>query len=80
MIKTKKPTQPVYPDGMDIVFKYKCPHCQADNTMLATAQPALAQCGACGLFFPIVPIDGKSLQYIKIMLANGKAAVDPDFL
>ena len=41
---------------------------------------AMARCDACGKAFPIVPVDAKSVQYVRLMLANGKAAVDPDFL
>ena len=39
----------------------------------------MAQCDACGRPFPIVPVDERSVQYIKLMLNNGRAAVDPDF-
>ena len=47
--------------------------------LLSPTQPAMAQCDACGRPFPIVPVDERSVQYIKLMLNNGRAAVDPDF-
>jgi hypothetical protein len=40
----------------------------------------MAQCDACRKNFPIVPVDERALRYYKIMLAGGKAAIDPDFL
>jgi hypothetical protein len=40
----------------------------------------MAQCDACGRAFPIVPVEESSVRFMKIMLANGRAAVDPDFL
>jgi hypothetical protein len=40
----------------------------------------MAQCDACRNSFPIVPVDDRALRYFKIILAGGKAAIDPDFL
>ena len=37
-------------------------------------------CDVCRQKFPIVPVDASTVQFIKLMLADGPAAVDPDFL
>lgn len=40
----------------------------------------MVRCPGCGQPFPIIPVDEHGLQYVRIMLADGKAAADPDFL
>ena len=29
---------------------------------------------------PVIPADAKAVEFVKIMMANGKAGIDPDFL
>lgn len=79
MAEKGRPQQPVPPDGMEILFFYQCPRCGRHVPLVSPTQPAMAQCDACGKPFPIVPVDERSLHYVRIMLAGGKAAVDPDF-
>ncbi len=40
----------------------------------------MVSCDNCGFSFPIIPVDEHGLHYVRIMLAGGKAAADPDFL
>ena len=40
----------------------------------------MIRCPACGQNFPILPVDEHGLHYVRIMLAEGRAAADPDFL
>ena len=80
MKTSQKPQTPVHPEGMEILFFYPCPHCGRHVPQVNPVTPQLANCDACGQSFPIVPIDARSLHYVRIMLANGRAAVDPDFL
>lgn len=68
------------PFGMELSFFYTCPNCGRRTALAAPTQPALAQCESCGIPFPIVPVDAQTVQFIKIMLADGRAAVDPDFV
>lgn len=79
MSAKQRPQRPVAPEGMEILFFYPCPHCGRHVPLLNPVQPALAQCDACKQGFPIMPVDERSLHYMRIMLANGRAAVDPDF-
>ncbi|MEG1609672.1 MAG: hypothetical protein RR014_03675 [Bilophila sp.] len=79
MSTPKRPVQPVQPCGMELIFFYRCPSCGRKITTLSPTQPAMAPCEACGTPFPIVPVDERTIQFIKIMLAEGRAAVDPDF-
>ncbi len=74
-----RPAQPVAPESMELVFYYKCPQCGRRNPLIAPTQPALTRCEACGNIFPVMPVDERTVHYVKIMLANGRAAVDPDF-
>ncbi|QJT07874.1 hypothetical protein [Oceanidesulfovibrio marinus] len=80
MKKNDKPLTPVKPSSMELVFFYPCPFCQRQVPLIGPTQPTMAQCDACKGHFPIVPVDDKSIQFVKIMLANGRAGVDPDFL
>lgn len=72
--------RPVGPDGMELVFFYPCPHCGRRMTVASPTQPAMIPCNACHKSFPILPVDERSLRFIRIMLHNGLAAVDPDFI
>ena len=76
---SQRPVQPVSPSGMEVLFIYECPSCGRQVGLLSPTQPAMAHCDVCGVPFPIVPVDERGVQYIKLMLNNGRAAVDPDF-
>ncbi len=76
----KKPVTPVRPTGMEIIFLYPCPFCQREVPLIAPTRPAMAQCDACRKSFPIVPVDERGLRFMKIILAQGRASIDPDFL
>ncbi|MFW5836758.1 MAG: hypothetical protein ACOCVM_02025 [Desulfovibrionaceae bacterium] len=80
MSEPRKPITPVKPKSMEVVYIYPCPYCEREVPQLAPFQPAMAQCDACGRTFPIVPVEESSVRFMKIMLANGQAAVDSDFL
>jgi hypothetical protein len=80
MAEPKKPTQPVKPSGMEILLFYPCPNCERQVPLIGPTQPSMAQCDACRAQFPIVPADERTIQFIKLMLANGRAGIDPDFL
>ncbi len=80
MAESKKPLTPVKPAGMELIFLYPCPHCNREVPLIAPSRPAMAQCDACRENFPIVPVDDRTIRYMKTNLAGGKAAIDPDFL
>ena len=71
---------PVKPDGMEIVFYYPCPSCGRKVPLVAPSQPAMAVCDSCNIQFPVVPADTRSVEFIKTMLNQGKAGIDPDFI
>lgn len=75
-----RPLEPVAPDALEMVFFYPCPFCQQRTAVAAPTQPGMIQCRHCGKEFPVVPVDRRSIQYVQIMLAGGRAAADPDFL
>ena len=75
----QRPPQPILPESMELVFYYRCPACGYRNPLISPTQPTMTRCGACGQPFPVIPVDERSVHYVKIMLANGRAAVDPDF-
>ncbi len=76
----KKPLTPIKPMGMELVFLYPCPQCGQAVPVASPVKPALAQCAACRARFPIVPVDERSVDFVKLMTAGGKAAIDPDFV
>lgn len=76
----KKPLTPVKPAGMEIIFLYPCPHCSREVPLISPSRPAMAQCDACRENFPIVPVDDRTMRYMKLVLAGGKAGIDPDFI
>lgn len=80
MRKQEKPIAPVKPSGMELVFLYICPHCGAELPLLAPTTPMMTRCSACERVFPVVPVEEKSVNFIKIMLGNGVSAVDADFI
>ncbi len=78
--KKGRPLTPVAPDGMEILFFYPCPRCGKHIAVPSPTEPRMIVCDSCRQSFPIIPVDEHSVQYIRIMLAGGKAAADPDFL
>ncbi|BBD07852.1 hypothetical protein [Desulfovibrio ferrophilus] len=80
MADKKKPITPVKPAGMEIICFYTCPFCERDVPMMAPTQPTMARCDSCQNNFPVVPVDERGIRFFKMMTANGRAAVDSDFL
>lgn len=76
----RKPLTPVKPTGAELVFMYPCPHCGREVPVLAPLKPTMAVCDACRGKYPIVPVDERTVRFFKLMLAGGKAAIDPDFV
>ncbi|MDQ7831527.1 MAG: hypothetical protein RDU30_07340 [Desulfovibrionaceae bacterium] len=76
----KKPLTPIKPTGMELVFLYACPQCGQAVPVASPVKPALAQCASCRTRFPIVPVDERTVNFVKLMTAGGKAAIDPDFV
>ncbi len=71
---------PVAPMGMDVIFTYTCPHCDGKNYLVSPLKPDLIRCNGCRQPFPIIPVDERTIHYLYLMLNNGCAAVDPDFV
>ena len=71
--------EPVRPDKMALLFAYTCPHCQNEVVLVSPTQAQTVTCGACRATFPIYPVDERVVQYVHIMLAVGKAALDPSY-
>lgn len=80
MAENNKPVTPVKPSGLELIYLYTCPFCGREVPIIAPTTPAMAKCDACRRGFPIVPVDDRSVRFIKIMQAGGKAGIDPDFL
>lgn len=78
--KNARPQAPVPPDGMEMIFFYKCPRCGRHMAVPSPTDPRVIVCDGCRLSFPIIPVDEHGLHYVRIMLAGGKGAADPDFL
>lgn len=76
----KKPLAPVRPIGMELVYLYPCPFCGRNVPLLAPTQAGMGQCDACKKSFPLVPIDRKTVSFLKTIMAQGQASIDPDFL
>ena len=74
------PLKPVAPEGMEIIFFYPCPHCKQQFSLPAPLRPAMLRCRACGGEFPIMPVDARGIRFIRLILAEGAAALDPDFV
>ena len=79
MSLSSRPVQPVPPESMELVFFYRCPGCGRRNPLIAPTQPSMTRCESCGEPFPVMPVDERTVHYVKIMLANGRAAVDPEY-
>ncbi|CAM2061190.1 conserved hypothetical protein [Desulfovibrionales bacterium] len=80
MREFKKTHAPVKPVDLELFFVYQCPFCGCLVSLAGSTHSTLAQCDVCKDQFSIVPADDRSIQFIKIMLANGKAGIDPNFL
>lgn len=78
--KHARPLAPVPPDGMDLLIFYKCPHCGKHVGVSSPTEPRMVTCEGCRMAFPIIPVDEHGVHFIRIMLAGGKAAADPDFM
>lgn len=78
--RNDRPLAPVPPDGMEILFFYQCPHCGKHVAVASPTEPRMITCDGCRTSYPIIPVDEHGLHYVRIMLAGGKAAADPDFL
>jgi hypothetical protein len=76
----KRVLQPVKPVGMELVFYYPCPFCSRRVPLPAPQQPSMARCDSCQGQFPVVPADAKGVQFIKLILDQGRAGIDPDFI
>lgn len=76
----RRPIEPAKPEGVEIIFFYACPYCGRKNPLLATDKPSMARCDSCSKNFPVLPVDARSVRFVKLMFANGKAAIDPDFM
>ncbi|GHV51386.1 hypothetical protein FACS1894168_3590 [Deltaproteobacteria bacterium] len=74
------PVMPVKPSGMELIFYYICPFCNREISLVSPQQPSLITCDMCRKKFPIVPVDMRSVYYVRIMMGNGLAAIDPDFM
>ena len=74
------PVQPVAPTDMTILFAYACPFCGQANHVPAPLAPGMLRCGNCMKPFPIIPVDERTIRYIHLMLDNGRAAADADFI
>jgi len=75
----KKFTPPVRPVGMELVMLYPCPYCGRNVPILAPVEPSMGTCDLCKKQFPLVPVDNTTVQYIKLILHNGQASIDPGY-
>jgi len=80
MPERKKPVTPVKPCGLEVIFLYPCPFCGREVPLVAPLKPQMAQCDACHQRFPVVPADEKTVRFVKLMTAGGKAGIDPDYV
>ncbi len=76
----KKFVTPVRPVGMELVMLYPCPHCGRNVPLLAPTEPSMGSCDSCKKQFPLMPIDSTTVQYIKLILHNGQASIDPGYV
>ena len=72
--------QPVAPTGMTMLFSYVCPFCGQANHVPAPFSPGMLRCNNCRKAYPIIPVDERTIRYVHLMLDNGRAAADPDFI
>ena len=79
-MEVSKPVAPVKPNRMELLFIYACPFCHNESPLISPPRPTLIGCTSCQRKFPIIPVDQRSVHYVKIMLENGMAAIDPDYM
>ena len=79
-MSSARPQKPVGPSGMELTFFYPCPHCGRQIALSAPTRATMARCDACAKQFPIMPVDERGIRFVRIMLAEGRAALDPDFV
>ncbi len=80
MSKAAKPVNPVKPSGLELVCVYLCPYCNREVPMLAPIAPTVVRCDVCARNFPVIPVEEKTVAFVKLMLANGASAIDSDFM
>ncbi len=74
-----KPISPVAPSDMELIFFYVCPKCKTPVAVPSPTQPATTACTYCNFIFPILPVDARGVQYVKLMMGRGLSAMDLDF-
>ncbi len=72
--------EPVAPSGLDIILTYACPSCHTPLPVAAPIHPIKIKCAMCSLEFPILPADPTTLQYLRLILADGAAIINADFM
>jgi hypothetical protein len=80
MTTRQKTLLPVKPVRMEIIYFYPCPFCGRELPLVSPVQPALAHCDMCRNQYPIVPVDDRMTRFLKLVNADGKAAIDQDYL
>lgn len=70
----------VRPVGMEILMFYPCPYCTRKVPVLAPLQPSVVECDSCRKRFPVVPMDAKTIRFIRMMMAGGPAGVNPEYI
>ncbi len=75
----KKIIEPVSPSSMDIILTYVCPTCNTPVSTVAPVYPIRITCPECKEAYPIIPADALSIQYLRLMFANGGAIINADF-
>jgi len=79
-MRSSRPQKPVAPSGMDFIFYYPCPHCSYHVPLRSPTRATMTRCVSCSKHFPIMPVDECGIQFVRLMLAEGGAALDPDFI
>lgn len=80
MSNPSKPVNPVKPSGLELVVIYACPYCSREIPMLAPTMPVVVHCDVCARNFPVIPVEEKTVAFVKLILANGSSAIDTDFM
>ena len=75
----RTPTEPVAPSRTALIFFYDCPHCHGEVPCQTPMEPDFLTCMFCGEKFPIVPVDFNTVNFFRIMTAEGKALADSEF-
>ncbi len=78
----RKILEPVAPSSMDIILTYECPECFSQIPVVAPINPVKVRCtnNQCKLEFPVLPVDPTTLQYLKLIFADGAAIVNPSYI